>query len=183
MIIPCTHIAECRPTWATSVLPVLMRIGPHHPHAHSRLTTLPSSVDGAVYRCLHILPTVTLFGLAALDLGAWSKVPSPRMCSYTAISSITSMEGNNEGVHEYYMNTSRSDPLAPNTSVGNKNRIQNGTAWMGRANRKNKTPGQDCQERTAKTGLQAQDNQNRAASTVLPAQCCQHSAASTELLR
>jgi hypothetical protein len=56
MIIPCTRNAK---RGAASISPVLMQSGPSRPHARSKLMTLPSSVDGVVYRCLHILPTVT----------------------------------------------------------------------------------------------------------------------------
>jgi hypothetical protein len=56
---PCAHIAKLRHTLATSMLPMLMQSGPFHSCVHSGLSTLPSSADGAVDRCLHILPKVT----------------------------------------------------------------------------------------------------------------------------
>jgi hypothetical protein len=69
-------------------------------HAQSRLAMLPFSVDGTVPHSSH----GHLFRLAALDLGAWSKVPSPCMCTHTIISTITSMEDSSDTVHEYYVN-------------------------------------------------------------------------------
>jgi hypothetical protein len=55
LVLPNVDILEL----CTSVLLVLKPSGPSSPHAHSRLTTLPSSVNGVVYTPPQILSLVT----------------------------------------------------------------------------------------------------------------------------
>ncbi len=57
----CNCTAKCGHTWAASLLLVLMQISPPDPLVLSRMTTSPSSVDRTIYRCLHILPMVTIW--------------------------------------------------------------------------------------------------------------------------
>jgi hypothetical protein len=65
----------CCWTWtylSYGMLVVLMPICPLRPNVHSSLTMLLSSEDGAVYRCLHSLATVTVWlGCPSFGRFAW----------------------------------------------------------------------------------------------------------------
>jgi hypothetical protein len=117
-LLSCTCIAECRYNWATSVLLLLMWIGPPSLHAQGIPTTLPSSEETVTRR--------SLFGLAALDLGAWSKVPSSRMCTHTVINTITSTKRQQHNIHEFntlilFYSRELVGAAGLNTSVWNSN--------------------------------------------------------------
>ncbi len=121
---PYICIAECRCTWATSMLLVLMRTSPPRLHVYSRLTILPSFVDGTVYGHLHILPTVTIwlgcprfrclasnFEFMHAHVHCYKHYYKHDMIAMTMQMNLTSLFN--------FTREDRSDPLALNTSVGN----------------------------------------------------------------